>query len=108
MPHLQADFFQQRLLHHRYVCLYRKSHPATREQLTLERFCSYDHVHVVAANTRHGVVDTFLAREGIEQNIRLEVPYFVAIGHMIQHSIMFTARPPRAVSLYLLFMSAPV
>src|SRR5215211_4538931 len=26
----------------------------------------------------------------------------------IQHSIMFTAKPPRAVSLYLVIMSAPV
>ncbi|MET4004197.1 hypothetical protein BJ956_000710 [Arthrobacter psychrochitiniphilus] len=27
---------------------------------------------------------------------------------MAQHSIAFTARPPREVSLYLLIMSAPV
>src|SRR5690606_6188935 len=26
----------------------------------------------------------------------------------VQHSTIFTARPPRAVSLYLVFMSAPV
>jgi len=29
-------------------------------------------------------------------------------GSFHQHSIIFTAKPPRAVSLYLLFISAPV
>jgi DNA-binding transcriptional LysR family regulator len=95
LPHLQAGFFKQRLFHHRYVCMCRKGHPATREPLTLERFCSYDHVRVVAANTGHGEVDTFLARAGIERNIRLEVPHFVAIGHILQRTDLLATVPER-------------
>ena len=98
LPHLQAGFFQQRLFHHRYVCICRKDHPATREPLTLERFCSYDHVRVVAANTGHGEVDTFLARAGIERNIRLEVPHFVAVGHILQRTDLMATVPERFAS----------
>ncbi|VVO26015.1 LysR family transcriptional regulator [Pseudomonas fluorescens] len=95
LPHLQAGFFQRRLFHHRYVCLCRKDHPATRESLTLERFCSYGHVRVISANTGHGEVDAFMAREGIERSIRLEVPHFVAVGHILQRTDLLATVPER-------------
>ena len=42
--------------------------------------------------------------------LSLSISQFTSLpaDRLTQHSIMFTARPPRAVSLYLLFMSAPV
>lgn len=95
LPHLQAGFFQRRLFHHRYVCLCRKDHPATREPLTLERFCSYGHVRVISANTGHGEVDAFMTREGIERSIRLEVPHFVAVGHILQRTELLATVPER-------------
>ncbi|MNP12194.1 HTH-type transcriptional regulator SyrM 1 [compost metagenome] len=95
LPHLQAGFFQRRLFHHRYVCLCRKDHPATREPLTLERFCDYGHVRVVSANTGHGEVDAFMARHGIERSVRLEVPHFVAVGHILQRTDLLATVPER-------------
>lgn len=95
LPHLQAGFFQRRLFHHRYVCMCRKDHPATREPLTLERFCAYGHVRVISANTGHGEVDTFMAREGIERSVRLVVPHFVAVGHILQRTDLLATVPER-------------
>lgn len=95
LPHLQAGFFQRRLFHHNYVCLCRKDHPATREPLTLERFCSYGHVRVIAANTGHGEVDSHMARIGIQRDIRLEVPHFVAVGHILQRTDLLATVPER-------------
>ncbi|MNP42142.1 HTH-type transcriptional regulator SyrM 1 [compost metagenome] len=92
---MQAGFFQRRLFHHRYVCLCRKAHPATQQPLTVERFVSFDHVNVVAANTGHGEVDTFYARAGVVRNIRLEVPHFVAVGHILQRTDMLATVPER-------------
>ncbi|MFZ3205069.1 MAG: HTH-type transcriptional activator NahR, partial [Pseudomonas sp.] len=95
LPNLQAGFFQRRLLHNRYVCLCRKNHPATREPLTLERFCAYGHVRVIAASTGHGEVDTHMARAGIRRDIRLEVPHFVAVGHILQRTELLATVPER-------------
>ncbi|GLO16029.1 LysR family transcriptional regulator [Pseudomonas putida] len=95
LPHLQAGFFQRRLFHHHYVCLCRKGHPATRQPLTVERFVGFDHVNVVAANTGHGEVDTFYARAGVVRNIRLEVPHFVAVGHILQRTDLLATVPER-------------
>lgn len=95
LPHLQAGFFQRRLFHHRYVCLCRAGHPATQEPLTVERFTRYDHVKVVAANTGHGEVDAFYARAGVVRNVRLEVPHFVAVGHILQRTDLLATVPER-------------
>jgi DNA-binding transcriptional LysR family regulator len=95
LPHLQAGFFQRRLFHHRYVCLCRTGHPATLQPLTLEAFSSYGHVKVVAANTGHGEVDTFYARAGVARNVRLEVPHFVAVGHILQRTDLLATVPER-------------
>jgi len=95
LSHLQAGFFQRRLFHHRYVCMCRKDHPATLEPLTLERFCEYGHVRVVSANTGHGEVDALMAREGIQRSVRLEVPHFVAVGHILQRTDLLATVPER-------------
>ncbi len=95
LPNLQAGFFQRRLLHNRYVCLCCKDHPATREPLTLERFCAYGHVRVIAASTGHGEVDTHMTRAGIRRDIRLEVPHFVAVGHILQRTELLATVPER-------------
>ncbi|MGX1186447.1 DNA-binding transcriptional LysR family regulator [Pseudomonas sp. F-14 TE3623] len=95
LPNLQAGFYQRRLFHHRYVCLCRKDHPVTREPLTLERFSSYGHVRVISANTGHGEVDSHMARIGIQRDIRLEVPHFVAVGHILQCTDLLATVPER-------------
>lgn len=95
LPHLQAGFFTRRLFHHRYVCMCRKDHPVTSEPLTLERFCAHGHVRVIAATTGHGEVDAHMARLGIERDIRLEVPHFVAVGHILQRTDLLATVPER-------------
>lgn len=95
LPHLQAGFFTRRLFHHRYVCICRKDHPVASEPLTLERFCAHGHVRVIAATTGHGEVDAHMARMGIERDIRLEVPHFVAVGHILQRTNLLATVPER-------------
>lgn len=95
LPHLQAGFFQRGLFHHHYVCMSRHNHPITQVPLTLERFCAYGHIRIAAANTGHGAIDTLMARAGIQRSIRLEVPHFLAIGHILQHSDLLATVPQR-------------
>ncbi len=95
LPDLKAGFFQRRLFRHKYVCVFRAGHPVARSPMTLEQFCALDHVGVVAANTGHGEVDGLLERSGIRRKIRLTVPHFIAVGHILQSTDMIATLPER-------------
>ncbi|MBT0962163.1 LysR family transcriptional regulator [Denitromonas iodatirespirans] len=95
LPHLQAGFFQRRLFHTHYVCLYRKDHPVARAPMSMATFSALDHLGVVAAGTGHGEVDALLERAGIERNIRLQVPHFTAVGHILQRTDLIATVPER-------------
>lgn len=97
-PDLQHGFYQRRLFIHRYVCLCRRDHPLTRQPMTAERFCSHAHVHIAATSTGHGEVEQYLRRAGLHRDIRLQVPHFVAVGHILQRSDLVATVPERFAS----------
>lgn len=94
-PNLQAGFFQRRLFRQRYVCVYRQGHPSARTPMTLDQFSALDHVGVVAANTGHSEIDVLLDRAGVKRNLRLSVPHFVAVGHILQSTDLIATLPER-------------
>jgi DNA-binding transcriptional LysR family regulator len=95
LPHLQSGFFQRRLFLQRYVCMFRRGHPLARNPMSLEDFCVMEHVGVVAANTGHGEVDNSLDRLGIKRRMRLVVPHFIAVGHILQSTDLIATVPER-------------
>ncbi|MBR0566164.1 LysR family transcriptional regulator [Azoarcus sp. L1K30] len=95
LPQLQAGFFQQRLFRQRYVCLFRRGHVAANEPMTLDRFQSLEHVVVVSAGTGHGEVDTLLDRAGVRRRVRMVVPHFIAVGHILQSTDLIATVPER-------------
>ncbi len=97
-PDLQNGFYQRRLFIHRYVCLCRRDHPLTRLPMTIDHFCRQAHVHVAATSTGHGEVEQHLRRAGLQRDIRLQVPHFVAVGHILQRSDLVATVPERFAS----------
>lgn len=95
LPHLQTGFFQRRLFCHKYVCVFRQGHPVARSPMTLAQFTELDHVGVVAAHTGHGEVDGLLERAGITRRMRLVVPHFIAVGHILQTTDLIATLPER-------------
>lgn len=95
LPNLQTGFFQRRLFHHQYVCVFRQGHPVAQSPMTLAQFTQLDHVGVVSANTGHGEVDGFLERAGIKRKVRLVVPHFIAVGHILQTTDLIATLPER-------------
>jgi len=95
LPNLQAGFFQRRLFEQRYVCLYRKGHPRAGSPVSLETFCALEHLVVVSTNTGHGEVDAILERAGIVRNVRLKVPHFTAVGHILANTDLIATVPER-------------
>ena len=100
LPQLQTGFFQQALFRQPYVCLMRKGHPlAAASHLTLANFAAASHVRVMAAGTGHGRIDeaigASLALQGLQRNIRLTVPHYVALSDVLGHSDLIATVPER-------------
>ncbi len=95
LPNLQAGFFQRRLFRHPYVCVFREDHPVAKAPLTLKQFCELDHVGVLAANTGHGEIDGLLERAGIQRHLKLMLPHFIAVGHVLQTTDLIATLPER-------------
>ena len=95
LPQLQAGFFQRRLFLQRYVCLFRTGHAFDRRAPGPADYRAADHLVVVAAGTGHGQVDDWLRRAGIERRVRLSVPHFVGVGHLLQDTDLVATVPER-------------
>jgi DNA-binding transcriptional LysR family regulator len=96
LPQLKASIFQRRLFRQRYVCLFGATHAlAAKPKLTLKDFCAAEHLLIKAAGTGHGQVDELMATQGIARRIRLTVPHFVAIGHILRSTPMIATVPER-------------
>ncbi|WP_028222877.1 LysR family transcriptional regulator [Paraburkholderia oxyphila] len=93
IPDLKTGIFQRRLFRQRYVCLFRKGHPLGKTGMTLAAFREAEHVSIVAEGTGHGIVDEVIARAGITRNLRLRVPHFVAVGHILQTTDLIAVVP---------------
>jgi DNA-binding transcriptional LysR family regulator len=95
LPNLTTGFFQRRLFRHKYVCVFRKGHPVARSPMTLRQFSALEHVGVIAANTGHSEVDGLLERAGIHRKMKLVVPHFIAVGHILQSTDLISNLPER-------------
>ena len=95
LPQLKGGFFQRRLFMQRYVCLFRKGHALDKRRVSLREFSAAEHVVVVSPGTGHGKVDEVLERAGIRRTVRLTVPHFVAVGHILRTTDMVATVPER-------------
>ena len=95
LPHLKAGFFQRRLFSQSYVCLMRGGHHLDKKRISLAEFCGAEHLVVVSAGTGHGKVDELLQRSGVERTIRLTVPHYVSVGHILQRTDLVATVPER-------------
>jgi DNA-binding transcriptional LysR family regulator len=95
LPQLKAGFFQRRLFHQRYVCLFRQGHTLDKKKISMTEFSAAEHLVVVSPGTGHGKVDELLERSGIERRVRLTVPHYVAIGHILQATDLVATVPER-------------
>ncbi len=102
LPQLKTGFFQQRLFMQSYVCLFRKDHPLSKNKgaMTEQQFFDADQVVVVSAGTGHAHVDEVIESKGPKRRVRLLVPHFVAVGHILATSNMIATVPERYARRY--------
>ncbi len=96
IPHLEShEFFQRRLFLQKYVCMFRKGHPLDKPKMKLSEFFAANHVAIVSAGTGHGRVDELIDSGASRRRIKLRVPHFVAVGHILQSTDMIATVPER-------------
>ena len=95
LPQLKAGFFQRLMFEQKYVCLFRQGHPLDQKRLRSADFFAADHVAVVSAGTGHGQVDEILDKHTPQRRVKLKVPHFVAIGHIVQTTDLIATVPER-------------
>ena len=93
LPQLKTGYHQKRLFKQRYVCMYRDGHVFNGKSLTLPRYRDAEHVIVVSGGTGHALVDQLIEAKCPGRNIKLVVPHFVALGHILQSTDLVATVP---------------
>jgi DNA-binding transcriptional LysR family regulator len=113
LPQLKAGFFQQRLFTQQYVCMFRQGHPLDKKKILPSDFFAADHVAIVSAGTGHGIVDEILDKNSPQRKVKLTVPHFVAVGHILQSTELVATVPERlaermAIPFNLKYVAHPI
>ena len=95
LPQLKSGYFQRRLFRQRYVCMFRRKHPLDKGKISVAEFAKAQHVVVIAGGTGHAKVDEVIERKGIQRDVLLTVPHFVAVGHILSTTDMVATVPER-------------
>jgi DNA-binding transcriptional LysR family regulator len=95
LPQLKAGFFQRRLFSQGYVCLMRRGHRLDKRTMSLAEYAAAQHLLVVSAGTGHGKVDELLQRGGVTRTVRVTVPHYVSVGHILCASDLIATVPER-------------
>lgn len=94
-----SAFRQQRLSTTPYVCVMRPGHPlAAPGALTLESYCTANHLLASFSGRSHGLVDEVLAALGRRRRVLLGVNQFFTAGQVVQRSDLLTVMPVRFVA----------
>lgn len=94
LPQLKTGFFQQRLFMQKHVCLMRRGHPLDGNPVSKDNFFKHEHVQVVSAGTGHTKIDEIIDNSyAAKRKVRLMVPHFVAVGHIIATTDLIASVP---------------
>lgn len=83
----------ERLHDSEYVCVMRRGHPLAERELTLDAFCSANHLLVTFSGRAHGFVDEALTSLGRSRRIMLTVNQFFTAGRVVSQSDLLTVLP---------------
>jgi DNA-binding transcriptional LysR family regulator len=88
-----ADFFQQRLFNHHFVCLLRAGHPIQGRRLSLGDFLTLSHAVVQSEGRSQEIFEAYLQAHGLTRKVGLYTPHFLSIPRLIAQSDMVVTVP---------------
>lgn len=85
----------------RIVSVVRRDHPGVGARLTLDKFCSLEHIQVLVRGSGFSTrIDEALAALGRKRRARLAVPHFLLVPEIVARSDMISALPERLARGY--------
>jgi DNA-binding transcriptional LysR family regulator len=85
----------------RLVSVVRRNHPGVGARLTLDQFCSLEHIQVSVRGSGFSTrIDAALAALGRKRHARLAVPHFLLVPEIVARSDMISALPERLARGY--------
>jgi DNA-binding transcriptional LysR family regulator len=85
----------------RIVSVVRRNHPGVGAHLTLDKFCSLEHIQVSVSGSGFSTrIDEALAVLGRKRRARLAVPHFLLVPEIVARSDMISALPERLARGY--------
>lgn len=94
----RANFFQQRLFMHRFVCLLRADHPVQGPKMTMGDFLALRHVVVRSEGRSQEIFENYLEAHGLTRRIAVYTPHFSSIRRLIA-STDLVATVPHALGI---------
>lgn len=92
---------QRTLYAERMVCVVRLKHGGVGARLTLDKFCSLEHILVSVRGSGFSArIDDALAKLGRTRHARLSVPHFLLVPEIVARSDMISALPERLARGY--------
>lgn len=89
----------ERLYRSEYVCVMRRDHPLAQQALTLEAYCSAEHLLVSFSGRGQGLVDEALAALGRRRRLVLTVNQFFTAGQVVSQTDLLTVLPRTFLSV---------
>jgi len=99
-PALSAGLFSRTLWSERHVCLVRRGHPHIRKTLSLAQYTSAGHVGIFYRGEGPGLIDTALAKRGLERRLAAEAPHFLSVPHLVAATNLIATVPERLASRF--------
>lgn len=91
-----AGLHERALYNERIVSVVRRDHPRVGTQLTLDTFCSLEHIKVSVFGSGFSArIDEALAALGRKRHARLDVPHFLLVPEIVARSDMISSLPER-------------
>jgi DNA-binding transcriptional LysR family regulator len=82
------------------VCVMRATHPLANQTLSLTDYVSWPHVRIGGGSDKDGFVEQYLARHGLQREMRLSVPFFSSALRIItENDLLLTIPEHIAVAL---------
>ncbi|MGY2292475.1 LysR family transcriptional regulator [Pseudomonas sp. SDO528_S397] len=100
-PDLDApNIYQQRLFSHDLVCLIGRHHRVKAERLTMDEFCTLEHVQVRDGSRSQEMYESFLTGQGIERKIVVQMSHYMSLSAIIERSELIAVMPRSVARIY--------
>ncbi|MGH1428987.1 MAG: LysR family transcriptional regulator [Arenicella sp.] len=81
----------------RSACVMRAGHPLAKKSLTIEEYCSADHLMVSLSGDTSSMQDDFLKSYNLQRRIAMTVNHFSSVGSLLLNSDLIGIAPTLAV-----------